>query len=542
VVRPNLTKENSVTPDPHSQEPAPYARRWQALIVLALSLLVVSLDNTILNVALPTIREELDATSSQLQWIVDSYMLVFAGLLLAAGALGDRFGRKRALFVGLGIFGAGSIVAALSGSSTELIAARALMGVGAAAIMPTTLSIITNIFPAHERPKAIAIWAATAGMGVAIGPVSGGWLIENLHWSGIFLVNLPVVVFGLVAGRFLIPESRDPASPPLDMRGIALSVTGLTAIVWALIEAPEKGWTSPTILAAFAAGAVVLALFAAWELRAKYPMLDISVFRNLRFSAASLSITCVFFALMGVLYFLTTYLQSVMGYSALQAGVRMVPIAAGLILASRLSILISARFGTKVAVAGGLTVIAFALGAFTSVTVDTEYWWKIGGALATMGFGMGLAMAPATEAVMGSLPKAKAGVGSAMNDVVRELGGTLGVAVLGSVVSTSYASGMDGATAGLPHEAAEAATDGVGGAHEVAAEVGGTAGAKLAAIADQSFIDAITTAATVAASAAVFGALLAAAFLPSRARADSPEHESLPIGTELDQLAVPAAL
>jgi EmrB/QacA subfamily drug resistance transporter len=499
-----------------------------ALVVLAFSLLVVTVDNTILNVALPTIREKLDASSSQLQWIVDSYLLVFAGLLLAAGSLGDRFGRKRTLFVGLGIFGAGSLLAAISSGSTELIASRALMGVGAAAIMPTTLSIITNIFPKHERPKAIAVWAAVAGMGIAIGPISGGWLIEHFAWSSIFLVNLPVVVGCLIAGAVLIPESHDPESPRLDLPGIGLSVSGLTAIVWGLIEASERGWTSTTILAAFAAGAAILGALVAWELRAKQPILDVTMFRNLRFSAASISITFVFFALMGVMYFLTTYLQSVMGYSALQAGVRMLPIAIGLILASRLSVALTARLGTKLVVAGGLTVVAFALGAFTSVDVTTEYYWRVFGALSLMGVGMGLAMAPATDAIMGSLPKAKAGIGSAMNDVVREVGGTLGVAVLGSVVSTTYATGIDGATSALPHGAAEAASDSVAGAHEVAAHMGEGAGAKLIAVADQSFIDAITTAASIAAGVAVLGALLAMAFLPSRARSEpNPESAKL---------------
>jgi EmrB/QacA subfamily drug resistance transporter len=501
----------------------PYARRWQALIVLALSLLVVSVDNTILNVALPTIREELDASSSQLQWIVDSYLLVFAGLLLAAGTLGDRFGRRRALFAGLGIFGLGSALAAISGSSTELIASRALMGVGAAAIMPTTLSILTNIFPKEERPKAIAIWAAVAGMGIAIGPISGGFLIENFAWSSIFLVNLPIVAIGLVAGAVLIPESRDPAQPRLDFPGIGLSIAGLTAVVWGLIEASERGWTDGTILAAFGAGAAILALFVLWERRAREPMLDVTVFRNLRFSAANISITFVFFALMGVMYFLTTYLQSVLGYSALEAGVRMTPIAVGLILASRLSVALTARVGTKVVVSAGLALVGVALGAFTDVGVDTPYFTKVAGSLTAMGFGMGLAMAPATDAIMGSLPKAKAGIGSAMNDVVRELGGTLGVAVLGSVVSTSYASAMGSATAGLPSEAAEAASDSVGGAHEVAAEVGGGAAAKLVALADASFIDAMTTAAGVAAAVALAGALIAAAFLPSRAAEESQE-------------------
>jgi EmrB/QacA subfamily drug resistance transporter len=506
-----------------------YARRWQALVVLALSLLVVSVDNTILNVALPTIREELDASSSELQWIVDSYLLVFAGLLLAAGSLGDRFGRKRMLFAGLGIFGLGSLFAAVSSSSTELIASRALMGVGAAAIMPTTLSILTNIFPKHERPKAIAIWAAVAGMGIAIGPISGGFLIEHFAWSSIFLVNLPIVAASLIAGAVLIPESRDPESPRLDFAGIGLSIAGLTAIVWGLIEASERGWTSPTILAAFAAGAAILAAFVAWELRAKQPMLDVTVFRNLRFSAASISITFVFFALMGVMYYLTTYLQSVLGYSALQAGVRMVPIAIGLIVAARLSVALTARLGTKVVVAAGLGVVAFSLGAFTSTGVETDYYWKVFGALTTMGVGMGLAMAPATDAIMGSLPKAKAGIGSAMNDVVREVGGTLGVAVLGSILSTSYASGMDDATSGLPHGAAEAASDSVGGAHEVAAEMSAGAGAKLIGLADQSFVDAMNNASSLAAGIALVGAFVALAFLPSRARKErAPADAELP--------------
>ena len=495
------------------------ARRWWILAALCLALLTLSVDNTILNVALPTIERDLHATSGELQWLVDSYLLVFAVLLLMAGSLGDRFGRKRALFVGLGVFGFGSLMAATADSSTELIAWRAVMGIGAAAIMPTTLSIITNIFPKDERPKAIAIWAAMAGMGIAIGPVTGGFLIEHFDWNAIFLVNLPIVAIGLAAGAVLIPESRDPESPRLDFPGFGLSIAGLTAIVWGLIEAPEKGWTSAPILAAFTVGAAIVAAFVAWELRAKQPMLDVSVFRNLRFSAANIAVTFVFFALMGVMYFLTTYLQSVMGYTALEAGVRMVPIALGVIFAARLSVALTARLGTKVVVAAGLAVVGISLGAFTAVDGDTEYMTKVAGALTFMGVGMGLAMAPATESIMGSLPKAKAGIGSAMNDVVRELGGTLGVAVLGSIVSTSYGASMDDATAGLPHRAAEAASDSVAGAHEVAAQMN-SGGAEFIAVADQAFIDAMTTAASVAAGVALIGALVAAAFLPSRARTE----------------------
>jgi EmrB/QacA subfamily drug resistance transporter len=495
-----------------------YARRWQALIVLAMSLLIVSVDNTILNVGLPTIREELDASSSQLQWIVDSYLLVFAVLLLIAGALGDRFGRKRALTFGLVVFGAGSLFAAMSGSSTELIASRALMGVGAAAIMPTTLSILTNIFPENERPKAIAIWAAVSGMGIAIGPISGGWLLEHFDWSSIFLVNLPIVAVGLVAGAILIPESRDPEPKKLDFPGAGLSIAGLTAIVWGLIEASERGWTDSKILGAFAAGSAIMAAFVAWERRTSHPMLDVSVFRNLRFSAASISVAFVFFALMGVVYFLTTYLQSVMGYTALEAGIRMLPVAGGLIGATKLSVEATKRLGTKIVVATGLGTVASSLYLLGTCGVDTGYG-RVALALSMMGVGMSLAMSPATDSIMGSLPKAKAGIGSAMNDVVREVGGTLGVAVLGSVLASSYGDSMDGAVRGLSPEAAEAASDSVGGAHEVAAQIGGEAAARLSTLANESFVDAMTTTATLAAGVALAGALIAAAFLPSRARA-----------------------
>src|SRR4051794_8300368 len=253
----------------------PYARRWQALGVLALSLLVITMGNTILNVGLPTIREDLDASSSQLQWIVDGYLLVFAGLLLAAGSLGDRFGRKRALVSGLLVFGLGSVFAALSTDATMLIASRALMGLGAAGIMPTTLSILTNIFPGNERPKAIAAWAAVSGLGIAVGPISGGFLIEHFAWNSIFLINVPVVAVCLAGALVLVPDSRDPEAARIDLIGTVLSIAGLSAIVWGLIEAPERGWGEPMILTAFAAGAVIVAAFIAWERHTDHPMLDV---------------------------------------------------------------------------------------------------------------------------------------------------------------------------------------------------------------------------------------------------------------------------
>ncbi len=503
-----------------SPETNPYGRRWQALIVLAVSLLVISVGNTILNVALPTIQTELDASSSELQWIVDGYLLVYAGLLLAAGTLGDRFGRRRALVTGLSVFAAGSVLAALSDSSSALIASRALMGVGAAGIMPTTLSILTNIFPASERPKAIAIWSAVAGLGVAIGPISGGWLIEHLDWRWIFLFNLPAVAACLVGAWMVVPESRDPEKPRLDVVGALLSIAGLSALVWGLIEAPERGWTSTAIIGAFAGGVAILGAFAAWERRVDQPMLDLSVFRNARFSGASASITFVYFSLMGVMYFMTTYLQSVLGHSALEAGFLFLPIAAGLVVSAKSAVKLTAKFGTKLVVASGLGVVSGALTLVTGFDLGTS-----DGALCVtlglMGAGMGLAIAPATESIMGSLPREKAGIGSAMNDVVREVGGTLGIAVLGSALASAYASTMDGASAGLSGEAAAAASDSVGGAHAVAAQTGGSAGADLVATANQAFVDAMSTTAGIAAAIAIAGALIAAVFLPARARAAS---------------------
>ena len=371
-----------------SPETNPYARRRQALIVLAVSLLVISVGNTILNVALPTVQSELDASSSELQWIVDGYLLVYAGLLLAAGTLGDRFGRRRTLVAGLAVFAAGSVLAAVSDSSSALIASRALMGVGAAGIMPTTLSILTNIFPTSERPKAIAIWSAVAGLGVAIGPISGGWLIEHLDWRWIFLFNLPAVAACLVGAWMVVPESRDPEKPKLDVAGALLSIAGLSALVWGLIEAPERGWTSAAIIGAFAGGVAILGAFAAWERRVDQPMLDLSVFRNARFSGASASITFVYFALMGVMYFMTTYLQSVLGHSALEAGYLFLPIAAGLVVSAKSAVKLTAKLGTKVVVASGLGVVSGALVLVTGFDLGTS-----DGALCVtlglMGAGMG---------------------------------------------------------------------------------------------------------------------------------------------------------
>jgi EmrB/QacA subfamily drug resistance transporter len=503
-------------------EATPDPRRWWTLAVLCLSLLVISLDNTILNVALPTLERDLGASSSQLQWIVDSYMLVFAGLLLTAGALGDRFGRKRTLTLGLFIFGLGSALSALAGSANALIASRALMGIGGAFIMPSTLSILTATFPARERAKAIGIWAGVSGLGIAIGPLAGGWLVENASWSWVFLVNVPIVIGALVAGRWLVPESLDPSAPRLDLPGFGLSTAGLVALVWAIIEAPNSGWTSPTILAAFGLAATLLLGFVAWERRSPHPMLDVKLFRNPRFSAASGAITLSFFAMFGAIFFLTQYLQLVLGFSALEAGVRILPVAVGIALGGPLSAKLSERIGAKVVVASGLGLVATALLLMAQFEVGSGYG-IVAASFVLLGLGIGMAMTPATDAVMGSLPLAKASVGSAVNDATRITGGALGVAIMGSIMTSGYRGDMDAIGAGA------AAGDSLSGALATASGLGGQAGARLAATAQEAFVGGMHTAVLVGAAIALAGALVALLFLPAREGAPAP---TLAVGPE----------
>jgi EmrB/QacA subfamily drug resistance transporter len=476
---------------------------------------VIGLDNTILNVALPTLQRDLDASSSQLQWIVDVYMLVFAGVLLTAGSLGDRFGRKRALTFGLAVFGLGSLGSALAGSPELLIAMRALMGIGGAFIMPSTLSILTATFPAHERGKAIGIWAGCSGIGIAIGPVTGGWLIEHADWSWIFLVNLPVVVVALAAGRFLVPESRDESAPRLDLGGFVLSFVALSALVWGLIEAPARGWADGLVLAAFAFSVVVLGAFVAWERRASSPMLELALFRNPRFSASSVAVSLAFFALFGMIFLLTQYLQEVRGYSALEAGVRTMPVAAGLVLGGPLSAKLAERAGIRVVVPFGLTVVAVALALLAGADAGSAYG-LIAVILVLLGFGIATAMAPATDAIMGSLPEAKMSVGSAINDTTRVAGGSLGVAVLGSLLASGYRGDMDSVVATLPAQARELAQDSLAGGLAVASRVGD---GRIASAAQDAFVAGMHTAALVAAAVALAGAVVAAVFLPARERA-----------------------
>jgi len=515
-------------------------RRWWTLAVLNLALLMIIMDNTILNVALPTLARELGASGGQLQWMVDSYVLVFAGLLLPAGALGDRFGRKGALNAGLAIFGLGSLGAVLAGSAGMLIAARSVMGIGAALIMPATLSILTNVFTnPKERAKAIGSWAAVGGLGVALGPVLGGWLLEHFAWGSVFLVNLPVVVTLVVAGAFLVPTSRDPETPRLDVVGALLSVVGLGSLVWAIIEGGELGWTARPTLVGFALAAVFLTAFGTWEVRSDHPMLDIGFFRNRQFSAASLSVMLGYFALFGTLFLLSQVLQFVLGYSAFAAGLRLLPFALAMIVVSPLSVPLVQRFGTKIVVATGLTTAAVGLFWLASADAGDGYRAYLP-AMIVLGAGVALTWAPTTDAIMGSLPPTKAGVGSAVNDTVREVGGALGVAVLGSLVAARYGSSMASTTAPLPEPARHAAQDSLGGAVTVAARVGGTTGDAVLEAGRRAFLDGFGTAVTVAALVAFAGAVLAAVWLPSRtseAGAADPTNDDLAVeaGTVLDE-------
>lgn len=499
-------------------EATTYERRWWALLVLCLSLVVIGMDNTILNVTLPTLAREFRATASELQWMVDSYVLVFAGLLLTMGAAGDRFGRKLALNAGLLVFVTGSVASAFAGSAEVLIASRSAMGIGAALIMPSTLSIITNMFPEKERGRAIGVWAGVAGLGIVLGPVIGGWLLEHFWWGSVFLVNVPVVAVAIVAGWSLVPESRDPRASPLDPVGALLSIAALVSLVYGIIEAPQNGWTDPITLGAFGIAAILSVAFIRWEGRSPYPMLRMEFFRNPRFSAASAAIMMLFFVLFGSVFLMTQHLQFVLGYSPLEAGVRILPVAT-LVVAAPLSVRLVELIGTKIVVAAGLLIVAAALTLLSTVDVESGYG-VVAGSIAVLGAGMGFTMAPATESIMGSLPLAKAGVGSAMNDTTRQVGGALGVAVLGSVLASSYGSAIDPILRGAPPQIADAASDSIGAATTIAAQLG-PQGSSLIEAAGSAFIHGMGDAVLVGAGVATFAALLVLLFLPARPRGGS---------------------
>jgi EmrB/QacA subfamily drug resistance transporter len=495
-------------------DPVHYARRWKTLGVLSLSLVIIGLDTTILNVALPTMQDEFNASNSKLQWMVDSYLLVFAGLLLVFGTLGDRFGRKLAFQAGVSIFGLASLAALLADSADQVIAVRAAMGVGAALIMPATLSIIANLFRGEERGKAIGIWAALAAVGIGLGPLAGGLLLQWFAWSSVFLVNVPFAAAALLLGIRYVPESRDPRPGAFDLVGAGLSTAGFSVLVYAIIEAPERGWLSGLALGSIGASVVLLAAFFWWERRVAEPMLDLGFFRNARFSVSTGAVSVAFFALLGGIFALTQYLQFAHGYSAIEAGAVMSPMALGLMIGAGSSSKAVKRLGTSKVVAAGLTGLSIFLALTTLWGPNTGSF-----ALAAWFFGltlaMGWVMAPATEAVVGAVPAAKSGVASATNTVARMVSGALGVAVIGSLVSSLYANDV-GSLGGLPPQAQAGAEDSVGASSAIAAQLPPEAASELLATTGDAFTQAMGTGLLVAAALAAVTAVLVARFLPAR--------------------------
>jgi MFS transporter, DHA2 family, multidrug resistance protein len=506
-----------MTAQSHDIDPKVYARRWATLGVLSLGLLIIGLDNTILNVALPSLQDQLGAEGSALQWIVDSYLLVFAGLVLSMGAVGDRFGRKRILQAGTAIFGLASLCVVFVSTSGQLIGVRALMGVGAAMIMPATLSIISNVFPREERAKAIAVWTATAAVGIGLGPLAGGLLLEWFDWQAIFLVNVPVAAIAFLLGLRFVPESRDPHPGSFDLVGAALSVVALVTFVYGIIEAPGRGWLDPVTLGCFGAAALVAVAFVVWELRTREPMLDLSYFKEPRFGVASVAISLAFFSLFGAAFATTLYLQFAHGYSALQAGAAMSPLALGLIVGAGSGAKLSARLGTTRVVAAGLAGLGLLQLATLAWTPDIAYW-SLGLWFFALALSIGWIMGPATDSVMGAVSDEKAGVASAMNDVTRQVAGALGVAVVGSLVASFYTSRVEDATTALPPESAQAASDSVGGAVAVAEQIPGEAGTSLAHSATVAYTDALGMGLLAGAAASFVGVALVLRFLPAQHR------------------------
>jgi EmrB/QacA subfamily drug resistance transporter len=496
-------------------------RRWGILSVLIVSLLAIVIDNTVLNVALKTIAEPhggLGASQSQLEWAINSYTLVFAGLLFTFGVIGDRIGRKRMLMIGLVLFGIGSVLSAYSRSPDQLIFARAAMGLGGAAVMPQTLSIISNVFEPRERPRAIGIWASAVGIGVAIGPVLGGVLLAHFWWGSVFLINVPVTVAGAAAVALLVPESRNPEKAGIDALGVLLSIAGLVLLVFGIVQGGDSGsWVHPSVLGPIFGGLAVLAVFAWHESRIRYPALDVRLFRDRRLSASVSAIGLVFFGMGGVYFFTSFYTQNVLGYSPVDAGLLTVPFAVGQLLLSPRSASLVQRYGAKAATAGGLLVMAVALAGYVLLGTSTPVWL-----LATLffvqGAGIGVAMPAATSAVMDVLPRERAGAGSALTNTARQVGVALGTAVLGSILAQAYNSAMNPHLAALPPAARTAAAGSISATQAVAAQLG-AAGRALLGPADDAFVSAMHVTTVVAAVIALAGAIVVLRWMPGRARA-----------------------
>ena len=507
-------------------------RKPLILVSLLLAAFAITLDTTIVNVALPSLVRQLHASNSQLQWVVDAFNLLFAATVLAAGSLSDRFGRKGMLLAGLSVFGLASLAGGLTGDPGQLIIARSVMGLGAAMVFPSTLSMLTNVFTERtERARAIGLWGAITGAAIALGPIVGGWLLQVFDWRSIFFAMTPIAaVAGLLAGRY-VPTSRDPRAPRIDRGGFALSTATVALLTYTIIEAPTYGWGSVRTLGGFALTAVLVAAFVAWERRTDEPMLDVDLFRNPRFTAASGSVAISFFALSGFIFLATQYFQFLKGYGPLSTGVRLLPVAAMVAISSIVGTKLAVRLGTKLVVAGGLLSMAGFFLWVTSASTATSYG-TIAAQMVVLGIGMGLTSAPATEAIMGVVPKGKAGVGSAVNDATRLIGGTLGVAIIGSVYASLYASGLSRSLPrGLPATLTRTAHASLGAALTVSDRLAHAGHGVLAITvhnaASTAFFDGFHTADVVAAAVAAAGALMALALLPSHPTAAGTDSAEL---------------
>jgi len=490
-----------------------YRQRWWTLSVVTIAVIAIGLDQTVLNVAIPTLQRELGATASELLWMVDAYIIVFAATLLVTGALGDRYGRAKAFNLGLIIFGLSSLGAAYSQNTGQLIAARAVMGISGALLMTSTLSIVTNVFPREERGRAIGVWAGVSAMGIFLGPVIGGALLENFWWGSVFLINVPVAAVALIAGLFLVPDSKDPQATPIDIPGFILSAAAISLMIYGIIEAPSRGWTDPVVLVTLAASVPLSIAFIWWELHCDHPLLDLRFFKNPRFSTGVAGTSMASFARLGAGFGLTQYLQFVQGYSPLEAGVRMLPLVLGIAVGASFSDRLVKRLGTNWVVSGGLALIAAGMAVFVLWQTDTAYW-IVGANLFLVAFGVGNVMAPSTDAVMGAVPETKAGVGSAMNGVARMVAGALGAAIIGSAMYTIYGNLVADAVAALPAEMAEAASDSVGAAIYIAESLPEAYGQVLANEAAIAFTDSFGWAILIGAGVALVAAVLVALYMP----------------------------
>ena len=492
------------------------------LVALLFAAFLVNLDTTLVNVALPAMVRQLHATTTQLQWVVDAFNLVFAALLLTFGSLSDRFGRKGMLLAGLSVFGAASLAGGFTDSPAQLIAARSVMGLGAAMTFPSTLSLISNVFTERkERARAIGLWGAIAGVAIAMGPIAGGWLLEHYSWASIFTAMAPVAAAAAILAALVVPASKNPDAGAVDIAGLALSSTAMAALVFTIIEAPTYGWTAARSLAGFAAAAVLLAAFIVWERRAAHPMLDVRLFRNMRFSAASGAVTVSFFTLFGFIFLMTQYFQFVRGYGPLSTGVRLLPVALSVGAGSVAGTQLAVRFGTKLIVTTGLVAMAAFYAWVAASASATIGYGTIAAQMVVYGLGMGLTSAPATESIMGAISRTKAGVGSAVNDSTRLIGGTLGVAVIGSVYASVYGSRLTATMpASVPGQVAAIAHQSIGAAYTAVGTIAALGhpalGQALHLAATNAFLRGLSIGCLVAGGVAAAGALLAVRFLPAQ--------------------------